>query len=60
MDIGSFLLSCVFPKAVNSPKSIMVLFTLLEYVCFEVIFKFYHLLDKRYGMHPAMLPILHP
>lgn len=60
MGIASFLLSCVFPQTVNSPKSIMVLFALLEYVCLEVIFKVLPFIRKGYGMRPAMLPMLHP
>ena len=39
MDIGSFLSSWVFTKVVNSSKSVMVPFALLEYVCFKVIFQ---------------------
>lgn len=39
MDNGLFLLLCVFIKVVNFFKLIMVFFIVLEYVCFEVIFK---------------------
>lgn len=57
-DIGSS--SCVFPKVANSPKSIMVPFTLLERVGSDVLVKVLPCIGKRYGMHLAMSPVLYP